>query len=440
MFNRIFGIGKKKPLADPAICFGRYSDNNKPASRADRWKDAEALFAEGRFPESLEAFFDYVSDPDAGNVLFERNGVEGRFRFYQGSKIVRGSFDGVRVVAEVSLARMPQPTVPVMRRLLEMNFNLYYSRYALDGDRLCMKFDSDLLTASPAKLYYGLKELATRADKQDDLLLLDFSSLQQADTEHMVAVPEEEKAVKYRYFLRWIDEALEGAARLDADKQAGGIAYLFLSLVYRIDYLLVPEGWLLQELEKINAAYFNKEDRPVTEKNRMMREAFQQLRGRGRDAFDKCLVRSRHTFSIVAPQPYKAIVESIQAALQNMVWYRDNGHPDVACRIAEYGISFCQYSYSLPRVVTELFQVFMQVNHADFFRDLGFHDIPVRSGSGLPDPELVKTAVESVETRWKNKYAGLAFDTGRLRYEDPVLFCTSYLSELASLQLESAPS
>ena len=34
--------------------------------------------------------------------------------------------------AEVILAIMPQPSVPVMRRLLEMNFNLYYSRFALE--------------------------------------------------------------------------------------------------------------------------------------------------------------------------------------------------------------------------------------------------------------------------------------------------------------------
>ena len=73
---------------------------------------------------------------------------------------------------------MPQPSVPVMRRLLEMNFTLYYSRFALDNERLCMRFESDIETANPSKLYYGLKELATKADKQDDLLVQDFSSLQ----------------------------------------------------------------------------------------------------------------------------------------------------------------------------------------------------------------------------------------------------------------------
>ena len=100
--------------------------------------------------------------------MHERNGVRGRFHFYQGSKIVRGHYDAEHLEAEITLAKMPTPNVPVMRRLLEMNFNLYYSCYALDNGRLCMRFDSDIETANPSKLYYGLKELATKGDKQDE--------------------------------------------------------------------------------------------------------------------------------------------------------------------------------------------------------------------------------------------------------------------------------
>ena len=149
MFDKLFGWGKKKPVetVEPSVVFGRYSDNNKPLAKVNRWTDADNFFKEKKYPESLDAFFDYLRDDEAGNVVYERNGAEGRFELSQGSKIVRGSFNSTVVNAEVTLARMPQPSVPVMRRLLEMNFSLYYSRYALDGDRLCMRFDSDAITA-----------------------------------------------------------------------------------------------------------------------------------------------------------------------------------------------------------------------------------------------------------------------------------------------------
>src|SRR5690242_13700353 len=197
MFDRLFGKGKKKeePARAPETIFGRYSDNNKPVAKVNRWTDADNLFKEKKYTESIDAFFDYLRDDSVQNVVYERNGAEGRFEFYQGSKIVRGSFNNDGLKAEVTLARMPQPSVPVMRRLLEMNFTLYYSRFALDDDRLCMRFDSDIETSSPSKLYYGLKEVATKADKQDDLLVQDFSVLQTADSEHVAEVPATEKEI-----------------------------------------------------------------------------------------------------------------------------------------------------------------------------------------------------------------------------------------------------
>ncbi|MGH2565380.1 MAG: hypothetical protein ACRDE5_12745, partial [Ginsengibacter sp.] len=270
MLDKLFGWGKKKTDAAslPAISFGRYSDNNKPVAKVNRWTEADNLFKEKKYTDSLDAFFEYLGDDETKNVIYERNGAEGRFQLYQGSKIVRGSFDNERLQAEVTLAKMPQPSVPVMRRLLEMNFTQYYSRYALDEDRLCMRFDSSIDSANPSKLYYGLKELSTKADKQDDLLVRDFSTLTVADIDHVEAIPIQEKELKYEYMQRWIKETFDSVAALDAEKFSGGIAYLLLALAYRIDYLIAPEGSLLYAIEKIVGIYFQKDERATTEKNR----------------------------------------------------------------------------------------------------------------------------------------------------------------------------
>jgi hypothetical protein len=162
MLERFFGRRKKKIETEPAISFGRYSDNNKPVEKVNRWTDADNLFKEKKYTESFDAFFEYLRDDSLNNVVHERNESNGRFQFYQGSKIVRGNYDSEHLHAEVTLAKMPSPNIPVMRRLLEMNFNLYYSRYALDGERLCMRFDSDIETANPNKLYYGLKGIVNK--------------------------------------------------------------------------------------------------------------------------------------------------------------------------------------------------------------------------------------------------------------------------------------
>ena len=230
MLHKLFGFTRKKSTPDAAplrIHFGRYSDNNKSSAKTQRWNDADALFKEKKYQESIVAFFDYLRDDDANNVqLSPENSGTLQFILYQGSKIVRGACDATGLRAEVSLAGMPQPSVPVMRRLLEHNFNLFYSRYALDDNRLCMRFDTGIETANPHKLYYALKELATRADKQDDLLVQDFDSLQPFDTDHIETIPDAEKEVKYQFLQQWIHETIQLVEPLDADKLSNGIACL----------------------------------------------------------------------------------------------------------------------------------------------------------------------------------------------------------------------
>ena len=438
MFDKLFGWGKKKPVEtpEPGVVFGRYSDNNKPPAKVNRWTDADNLFKEKKYPESLDAFFDYLRDDVAGNVVYERNGAEGRFELSQGSKIVRGSFNGTVVNAEVTLARMPQPSIPVMRRLLEMNFTLYYSRYAMDTGRLCMRFDSDAFTASPSKLYYGLKELSTKADKQDDLLVQDFASLENTDDDHVTPLSEAEKEVKYSFFKKWIGEDLETINGLDADKFSGAIAYLLLSLSYRIDYMIAPEGKLLNRLEKITTIYFRKDERPVTEKNRDMTEEYRKLGELSKEEVIGYLFRSKYTFSIVAPQPYKTISDSIHAANQNMVWYRDNNYPGIACQITEYGISYCQYSYSLPKAITELFHLYMMVNYPDYFSALGFSTVYYDAASNQFRQQALTDKIYAIQQSWKEKYPLMDFKTANLRFDSLVNFNLTFTNEMEFLNME----
>ncbi len=438
MFDKLFGRSKKKEetQAGPDIPFGRYSDNNKPAAKVNRWTDADTLYKEKKYTESIDAFFEYLRDDTAQNVVYERNGAEGRFQVCQGSKIVRGQFNNEVLKAEVTLARMPQPSVPVMRRLLEMNFNLYYSRFALDSDRLCMSFDSDIATASPSKLYYGLKELSTKADKQDDLLVQDFTMLETTDNEHITTIPEPEKEVKYEYLQKWIKETLETISGMDADKFSGGIAYMLLALIYKIDYLITPEGKLLHDLEKITGIYFKKDERPVVEKNRDMAEEFKKMQAKPKEEVFACLFRSKYTFAIVAPQQYKTIADSIHGANQNLVWYRDNNYPFIATQIAEYGISYCQYSYSLPKAITELVHLYMMVNYSDYFAALGYKRYYDPAKNQFASEDIIEK-IKATQERWKDKYPLMDFKTQNLRFDNLVNFDYSFTNEMEFLNMEA---
>ncbi|MGZ3950459.1 MAG: hypothetical protein ACXVBZ_03645 [Flavisolibacter sp.] len=438
MLDKIFSWSKKKvEETEPGIRFGRYSDNNKTVEKVERWNEAESLFKEKKYYESLNAFFDYLKDDDEENVSHTQEGFKGTFSFFQGSKLVKGYYNEELLEAEVHLAQMPQPGVPVMRRLLEMNFNLYYSRYALNEDKIAMLFDSDIETANPSKLYYGLKELSTKADKQDDLLVHDFTTLLPTENEHIIDIPEEEKEIKFRYFKLWIQQTLDLAGSIDADKFSGGIAYLLLALAYRLDYLVVPEGKLLSELEKIVEIYFRKDDRMVTEKNQEMMECYQRMLSKEKEMFYPYLFRSKYTFSIVTPQNYKTISDSIFNANQNIAWYRENKLTDIAAQISEYGFSYCQYSYSLPRPVSELFLLFMKINYSNYFKELGFKNEYYNEETNQYDQEAIIAKIKAIEQKWKNKYPEFDFKTDKLKFDSKVSFNQSFTTEIEYLNLET---
>jgi len=437
MFDKLFGWGKKSPETRPAINFGRYSDNNKTLEKTNQWTNADNLFKEKKYPESIDAFFDYLRDDGANNVILKRNGTDFNFEIYQGSKIVRGTGNAERMQAEVSLAKMPQPSVAVMRRLLEQNFSLYYSRYSLDGERLCMRFDSEISTANPNKLYYALKELATKADKQDDLLVQDFSSLQSLDTDHVQPVPDAEKETKFAFTQKWISETLQYIQLLDAEKFSGGIAYMLLTLAFRIDFLICPEGTMQAELEKIPLLYFAKDEKPATEKNNAMIDAWKTFQAKPKEDFFKNIFRSRSSFAIVAPQNYSAIVDAVKAANANMVWYRDNSYPLIAQQVCEYGISFCQYSYSLPKPLTELFQLFMQVGYADYFTSLGFSTELYNGSTGKFNNEAIIENVNVIVVAWQKKYPKLEFKTQNLKFDNLTNFNNSFAAEIEVLNFDS---
>ncbi len=439
MLDKLFGWKKKKETPEtivPPVSFGRYSDNNKTVQKTKRWTDADNLFKENSYHESITAFFDYLRDDAEQNVVTQNNGAEHRFQIYQGSKLVRGVYNNETLSAEVTLARMAQPSVPVMRRLLEQNFNLYYCRYGMDAERLCMRFDTELATANPNKLYYAFKELATKADKQDDLLLQDFQTLLPSDIEHIEVISDTEKEVKYKYLQQWIADSVALVNTLDADKMHGPISHLLLNLAYRLDFLLVPEGRLLYDIEDLVTAFFTNEEKSVPDKNNAMLQGFQAIAGLSKEIVFPCFYRSKHSFAITQPTPHKTVSDSIFGANQHTIVLRDNNLPEVAQQVSEYGLAYCQYNFSLPKPIRSLYRVLMKVVYAGFFADLGFSPVLYNSNTGNFNVLMIEQEILQIINSWKEKYPQINFKTENLKYDSLLNFTYSFTSEVEFVNTE----
>jgi hypothetical protein len=435
LFERLFSSDKdekEEQVKQPV--FGRYSDNNKSSFQLEEWNKSKKLYDQQEYDDSIVHFFTYLRDPNTNNVIFEKENDTTKFFIHQGSKKISGSIDDYCVKAEVAIASFTEPSVPVFRQLLEKNFQLYYSKFYLDEDKLKLKIYNNIRAAAPNKLYYALKELSIQADRLDDILVDDFKALEAAGTEHIVECSPEEKQVKYDFFRYWIDKTIAKIEKLNPDTFSGGISYMMLNLVFKLDYLLLPEGRFTEKLEEVNSIFWtNPKEIAVSERNYNMLKKLKELQQWKEEDVKKYFYKAKHTFSLTKPTPFNHVIDTINNTFKNVTWYRENDHNDIVLEMLEYSFAFSQFSYSLPKPATQLFDILMHVNHNDYYQAMGYEDRLYDRASKTFDADKVKEKIEAINAENQERYALMNIDTASLDFENLQSFNFTLLLQITKL-------
>jgi hypothetical protein len=167
-----------------------------------------------------------------------------------------------------------------------------------------------------------------------------------------------------------------------------------------------------------------------------MKEGITKLLDITPEQFAEGVYHSKGTFSITAVPPMEKVKENVQSANKDAEWYVENKFPDLALIINEYGIVYNQFSFSMPRVLTDLGTIYMAVIHADFFKDLGLTDPFYDPETSQLNRDRIVSAVDSVMSRWSEKYASMKWDHTRVSYKSLWEFADSYTEHMVSLNLE----
>lgn len=436
-WDKIFGNKSEQNKAVPRIRFGRYSDSYKEKPQYDAWETSLDLFEESNYLESYKAFFTYLRDEKEDNVRWmeEEGGI--RFEILQGSKRVSGFADARQVKAEARIAQAKELSVAFMRRLVESNYTLEHSRYALDNeDNLVVKFDTSTLDGSPYKLYYALKEVAINADKQDDLLIDEFNSLlTPVEMGSKTDISLAEKEVKYNFIKTQIQAVLDDIDKgmLNAEKYPGGISYLLLGLAYKIDFLTVPEGFMMETIERIHRTYFNTDDKTMLQKNIFIRKELEKINNRSKELIFSELYSTSVSFGIVAPKGHDSVASIIEGELPNMDWYEENKHEKVALSVTAYIVGNALFNYALPKPVKQLLELYYRVLESQYFTDLGFLPPYFDSDKKVFNQKDIKTAIRLVTDASKDKFPNLAPDLATLDFSTPCRFARTYLLMIKNL-------
>jgi hypothetical protein len=413
--------------------FGRFTDSYKPKEKINYWTSASDLFEAKKYFESYREFVKYLSDDAIGNVKPLEGGSGADFELVQGSKLIRVHFTDEKVIAESQIAKFDKLSIPFMRRLLEINYTLYYSRFAVKEDKILMKFDSNIFDCSPNKLYFALKELSTKADKQDDLLLDEFSVLHNTDENTVEELPAEIKEIKFKYFIKWISDTIKRIGELNESRFDGAISYLLLSVIYKTDYLLVPEGKITNEIEKLSQIYWASDNKKLLEKNILIKDSMKKLLDYKKEDVMKSFYKVKATFGIMSPAAFTSITGVINDNMGNVKWYSENNYEDIALAILEYIAVYCFFMYGMPKPVMELFQLAETIINQEFFNEYGVKEILFNSGENKLNEDLIKQLIGGTLERGKQQFTELKFDLAKLDFSSRVLFISSLYKEMLNL-------
>lgn len=434
--SKIFGIGHDE-VVTPDILFGRFSDSYKDDAKYDAWDQSIQHYEEDDYIISFEKFFEYLSDSKQENVQFTstESGIE--FEILQGSKKINGYANEEQFWAEGKIAHVSENKIGFMRRLLDQNYNLKYGRYCIDKDGdISIVFDSLAIDASPYKLYYGLKEIALAADKQDDLLVEEFEALVPVNTGHIIELSDEEKAIKAAYVRDTIEKVLDylNHGKLSPTQYPGALTYLLLNAVYKLDFLTRPEGFLMEAFERMHRTFFASDGLNNNQKNHNLIKEFRKILDRPDERILQELYRTVATFGIINPSGHERFRNIVDGELKNMTWYMENGYEDVAISIPGYIVGHALFYYSLPEPDKDLLLLYYQIMEQDYFNKLGFK-LEFYDNTGNFRKGEVKDAIQVVVRSHRNKYPSLDPDYRLLDFSSMPRFARSYVIMMHKLDL-----
>jgi|GEM_PF-268851 len=212
----------------------------------------------------------------------------------------------------------------------------------------------------------------------------------------------------------------------------GGVAYLWLSLAYQLDYLLAPQGYINDSIERIERLFFEKSTESYSIKNKKIADEFLNIKERRLDLILDELYQTTCTFSIMSVKTIRELANLIDSELPNMNWYAKNNYQKIAFAVTDFIVGNAQFNNSFPDFERQLLHLYMQVRHFDFFKQLGLNS-NFKNAAGILNTKEIKNALQAilVENNIAKKQIEICITT--LNCTDEVSWARSYLEMITLL-------
>ena len=164
-------------------------------------------------------------------------------------------------------------------------------------------------------------------------------------------------------------------------------------------------------------------------------EEFQKLIDRPKEAYLKEMYRVNSTFGITVPVNHDRVRSFINGEINNMDWYQEHGHLDIAMAIPGYIVGYCLFYYSVPEPVQELLHLYYQIIYADYFKALGFSPLLFQKESTTFAEKAIKIKIKKIVDKYEDKFPRLDPKFKHLKYTTIDAFAKSYLLMIRDLDM-----
>lgn len=431
MLRKIISWFNREEMPAYDIVFGRYTDSFKSDEQVYHWNSASKEFNERNFLKAYEHFFNYLLDDKKQNVQWEKVNDRFLFTIQQGSKFIKGEANNEKITAEARIARFDGLNMAWTRRLLEMNYSLRYSRYAIQDNNIVLKFYSSALDGSPEKLYYAIKEVALRSDKQDDLLLAEFKDLQAID-HYRLDFKEDKKEVRYTFLSNWIRTTIEKVQQISALQPASSASYLLLNLAYKIDYLITPQGKVMSVLERIQQQYMFGMFDNATERNNHIIRLFQHILNLDKESVKSEMYHVNATFGLTQPTGHESLISLLTEEEKSMKWHAESKNKEFSLNHIEYIAQYAMFNFGLRQPSRLLLNLLIELINTDYIRALGERPLYVDE-TGKLDQNNLQKIIRSIQDEAQKKHPAFKLDIKALDFNSVYDFGYSLLSQIKEI-------
>lgn len=419
--------------------FGRGINANISEDEEKLFTEAYEAFEKGEILNAYELFFksliNFNDDNSNENIKYQRDVDKIEFIIYQGSAKVTGSITNEHLYAQVIITKKKNANVALKRYILERNYQFTYACYFSDDEYIMLKLYHDNITMSPQKVFYPLRELSLNADFDKEHIKNEFPDIILEDMDHIEKMDEDELTIKYNFLHKWIDELDNKVLTLPSNDNASMQAFLYLNLLFKIDYLLVPKCKIYQKMSKTVVEYFSQENLPIESKNEELKRYVESLKEINFEEFSQNFYSAKYTFNPTEKTSYEEVINFISESLAKIRWYKNNRYPQVIPTIYRYIAFYTLYNYGLYPVLRELVHTLVEIQNPDFFQALDYSPLYNKEEQTFSKRAII-SRIDDIIAPHQEQFKSLESFSHELNFSSMNEFSNSFYLNLQNLNFE----